>query len=208
MRSVPAAMVAVATAFAVVLGFGFWIHRITDAIPDTLFGCIAGAAIAAIACGLGCWMLGISPWKHMPLRIRRSRATPAGHIGRSAAQNAYDEDPSALAACVHLQPIEHAMRTTGVPVRLLIPSGYSPVVMAACRVNETQLRRVFDLPESIYYAERYQPERSEWDNPRADIICAECLESDTSRSGIQVLHPDECREDTPWFPAVRGGSSK
>jgi hypothetical protein len=210
MRTVLAGMAAVATAFAVVLGLGFWIHQRTGGIPDALFGSIAALAIAAIAGLITCLILGISPWKYVAYKIRRigaragnrSHAAPGERDERwSFAQIAYDENRNTTAACAHLQPVEHAMRMAGVEVRLLGISEYAPVVKAACRINEAELRRVFALPESVYYKEGYEPERSPWDNPRADIICAACLKSDRSRCDILVLHPSECRGDTPWFPA-------
>jgi hypothetical protein len=114
---------------------------------------------------------------------------------------AYAADVNKTAACVHLQPIERAMRLAGLDVRLLEISPYAPVVEAHCRVNVVELQRVFALPASIYYQEGYQPERSLRDNPRADIICGDCLRTDRAHSDILVLHPDQCREDTPWFPA-------
>lgn len=206
MRTELAGMVAVATAFAVVLGFGFWIHQRTHAIPDDLFGLIAALAIAAISGVIICLMLGISPGKHFARKIRgfgkRKYAAPVERVHRESAQQiAYHENQDTTATCAHLQPIEHAMRKAGVDVRLFARSDYGATVNAACRINEAELRRVFALPASVYYREIYQPERSPWDNPRADIICAECLKTDRSRCDILVLHPDECREETRWFPA-------
>jgi len=63
----------------------------------------------------------------------------------------------------------------------------------------------YDRSESILYWERYQPERSEWDNSRADTIRAVCLKSDRPRCDILTLHPDQWRNDTPWFPAPPEG---
>jgi hypothetical protein len=101
MRTLLARMAAVATAFAFVLGLGFWIHRRTSAIPDALFGLIAALAIAAIAGLIMCFMLRISPWKRLARRIGEIGARPANrkhtvHLERadprSAAQIAYDEN--------------------------------------------------------------------------------------------------------------------
>jgi hypothetical protein len=210
MRILLAGMVAVATAFAVVLGLGFWIHQRTDAIPDALFGLIAAVAIAAVAGTIMCLMLRSSPWESLVRHIdeigfrpfNRKYDAPVERVERrSIEQIAYHENLNTTAACAHLQSIEHAMRLAGMDVRLLEISEHAPVVKAACRINEAELKRVFGLPASIYYWEGYEPERSQWDNPRADIFCAECLQSNRSRCDILVLHPDECREDTPWFPA-------
>lgn len=120
---------------------------------------------------------------------------------RAVRQDAYDKDPSQTVSCVHLAPIERAMRAAGLKIRLDKYLEHGPSVAVTCRINVPELQRVFALPMSIYYRECYQPERSSLDNPRADIFCGGCLESDRSRCDIQVLHPEECQPDTPWFPA-------
>ncbi len=199
MHTMLAAMASVAAAFAIVLGVAFTVHGKIPAVPDGLFGLAAALAIPAIAGLIFCVLAGISPWKYASRAIARIDA--ARIEWRSAAQIADDENRDTLAACVHLQPIERAMRMAGLDVRLLGISEWGPGVKAACRINQAELIRVFALPASIYYREGYQPERSQWDNPRADIFCAECLKTDRSRCDILVLHPDECGADTPWFSA-------
>jgi hypothetical protein len=79
-------------------------------------------------------------------------------------------------------------------------------VKAECRINVPDLRRIFALPDWIHYQEGYEPERSQWDNPRGDIICRMCLATDRRRCDILVLHPDEWRANTPWFPAPPASS--
>jgi hypothetical protein len=93
------------------------------------------------------------------------------------------------------------MRLAGIDVQRLEISPYAPIVQATCRINLAALTQVFSLSPSIYYKEGYEAERSEFDNPRADLICRECLTADRERCDILVLHPDECRPDTPWFPS-------
>jgi len=189
-----AAFIAVAIAFAVVLLAGFWIQ------PKS--GVILGLAIPVIAITIFCLILGISPRKY--LRRFRFRAAPVREPvrhGPSPAQIAYSENRNATATCIHLQPIERAMRMAGLDVQLLEISPHAPTVKATCRINEPAFQRMFAPPAWIYYSEGYQPERSEHDNPRADITCGECLRSDRARSDILVLHPDESRENTPWFPS-------
>jgi hypothetical protein len=119
---------------------------------------------------------------------------------RSAEEIAYDANSDAVASCAHLQPIERAMRKAGIQLHLYHASDYV-MVKANCRINEAGLKRVFALDDSIYYWEQYQPERSQWDNPRGDIFCKQCLRIPGSRPDINVLHPDECHPDTPWFPS-------
>lgn len=212
MRLVFAAMVGVGTAFAVVLGVAFQIRPQVH-ISDDAFGTIAGLAIVMISVAIPCAILRISPFKAaasaldtiLAIRFRPSRPpavrTPRPPPLPSAEQIAYAADLNATATCVHLQPIERAMRLAGLDVKLRQPNPFLPVISAACRINEPELRRRFALPPSVYYKEGYQPDRSEFDNPRADIFCGECLVADRSRADILTLHPDECRPDTPWFPA-------
>ena len=93
------------------------------------------------------------------------------------------------------------MRRAGMEARLLPESEWGPVITVACRINFAGLQRAFSLPEFFYYEERYQPERSVFYNPRAEVVCGKCGEA-RRRSGILVLHPDECRADTRWFPSA------
>src|SRR5262245_58276086 len=113
----------------------------------------------------------MTPMFRRPLFRRKTTPQPNRVRIQSAAQVAYHNDRNATAACVHLQPIERAMRMAGIDVRLLEMSEYQPIIMADSRINEAELKRVFALPAFIQYQEQYQPERSEWDNPRADIMC-------------------------------------
>jgi hypothetical protein len=207
MRPLLVTMAAVAIAFAAVIWFGFWIHTKTDSIPDNVFAPIAYIAIFGIALLLTCWMLGISPrsgWTVQemfnPPKVRR-RPQVAKVRPPSAAQMAYLRNRNATVTCAHLEPLERAMRTSGIEVRLLENGASAPIIKAACRINEGELRRVFQLPPSVSYREGYEPDRGESGNPRADIICGYCQKTDRARCDILVLHPDEWRADTPWFPA-------
>jgi hypothetical protein len=129
------------------------------------------AAMAAVAAAITYLILTIASGKYnmgwtlfrRPFFCRKIASRPNPVIIQSPAQIAYRNDRNATAACIHLQPIEHAMRIAGVDVRLLEQSQYQPIVMADCRINEAELQRVFTLPASVQYWERYQPERSEWD---------------------------------------------
>lgn len=215
MRSLLAAMAAVAIAFTAVIAGGFWIHEKTTAIPDNLFGILGAFSLVIIAGTVYCLVMRIVPWKHFPARVEfpilwtRSRDLPPPHPyvrPRTSQQIAYAEDPSALATCEHLQPIERSMRAAGLAVQLEQLSVHGPTISATCRINQAELVRYFNLPDWIYYREGYQPERSQWDNPRADIFCGECVRNDRSRCDILVLHPDECGPDTPWFPSRPAGA--
>lgn len=201
MRSLLVTMAAVAIAFAAVIWFGFWIHARTDSIPDNIFGPVAYIAIFTIALLLTCWMLGISPLSGWSVKEMFGPRRAWG-VQSPAAQAAYAANRNATATCVHLRPIESAMRMAGVDVRLRPVSRYDPIIKASCRINEAGLRRVFQLHPSVYYEEGYEAERSDFDGPHANIICGHCRKSDRSRSNIVVLHPDQCSADTPWFPVA------
>lgn len=114
----------------------------------------------------------------------------------SDAQIDYNEDLARLATCVHLQPIERAMRTAGIQVKLEI----APNVSAPCRVDAEALQRHFYLPESVRYAEPPSYDRSVEDPPMAVVLCESC------KSLIRVVHPLEAQPQTPVFPVTAGGS--
>ena len=192
-------MMAVGVAFAVVLGIGFWWQ------PGAEWGVVGGFAICAIAVGIAFPLVGVSPWAGVG-RWWRGRGAKAvvGSAYRpddSAERISYEVNSSKTATCEHLVPMERAMRRSGMDVRLLPKSEFGSVISAACRINAAGLRRAFSLPEFVFYEERYHPERWQFDNPRADVICGKCREVNR-RSGIEVLHPDLCRADTPWFPSI------
>ncbi|MGJ5819752.1 hypothetical protein [Paludibaculum fermentans] len=210
MRSLLAAMAAVAMAFFAIIAGGFWIHEHFKAPPDSVFGFLAALSLVIVAFGLYCLFMGTAPWKLLPSHIdipnfwsrQRDLPPPKPYVRPlTPEQEAYSRDPFALATCLHLQPIERAMRTAGLAVRLEMLSVHGPTISVTCRIHQEELVRYFNLPDWIYYREGYEPERSQWDNPRADIFCGECMKSDRGRCDILVLHPDECRQDTPWFPS-------
>ncbi len=194
-------MAAVPVAFTVVLGFGFWVHDRGLSMDDSTFGLLAAIAIVAISFGIFSSITGIRFWpivRTFPQSIPRTPYVPRQ---LSEAEIAYPLDPNMTVSCAHLAPIEKAMRMAGIEVKYQAENIYRPIVRARCRVNEAELKRVFGLSNNIFYKESYEPERYEFENPRADIFCLECLKADRARSTIGVLHPDEYRLDTAWFPA-------
>ena len=177
MRNLLFCMMAVAGGFGVVLGIGFWWQ------PGAEWGVVGGVAVGVIGLGLGLRWLGYS------LMVRSGRAVaPVATVmpGRPAE------------ICEHLAVVEGAMREAGLEVRTLPESEWGPVIAVRCRVSP-----LATWPEFVVYEERYQPERYEFENPRADLLCTKC----GRRGGISVLHPDEWRGDTPWFPRSRGVGS-
>jgi len=116
-------------------------------------------------------------------------------------QIAYNENPNLTATCVHLQPIEHAMRAAGIMTRLLTGTwdqNFAPLpkVRAHCRINEPELKHCFTLPASVRYEEKYEPERYETDNPWAQLSCVAC------QSAIKLVHPEWPNALTKWFPSA------
>jgi hypothetical protein len=109
----------------------------------------------------------------------------------SDAQIDYNENPNRVATCVHLQPIEHEMRTTGISVRLTTGT----TVQADCCVDPVALAERFTLAPSVRYAEIPMYDRSILDPPVALITCDAC------GSTIDVDHQLRARLGTPWFPA-------
>jgi hypothetical protein len=159
-------------------------------MDTAIIGLVTVVVAVVLALQVGKWMQAVR--------------TPPMRRQRSAAQIAYDENPEATASCEHLQAVERAMRKAGLKVELFDGNEYQPAVRAACRINEPELRRTFALPESIVYREGYEAERTPHDFPRADIFCGECMYSNRAKCDILVLHPDECHDNTPWFPKAPG----
>jgi hypothetical protein len=94
------------------------------------------------------------------------------------------------ATCAHLRQVESDMRLAGMPMRL----ASSIAVAAKCRIDPAGLAARYRLRPPAHYAEFYLGDRSAQDFPTACITCSTC------RSSISVLHPDEARGDTMWFP--------
>ncbi len=112
-------------------------------------------------------------------------------------QIAYKDDRTILATCRHLQPIESAMRTSGIGTRRLagsISSNLAPRadVRASCRVEIATLRQKFPLPSCVTHDQGYHFDRYESDNPWAHLYCKQC------NSSIELAHPDEIK--FPIFP--------
>jgi hypothetical protein len=198
--------------YALTVGLTWLFFRRTETVHH-LFGAVMGVAYLV---GLRRYRgLPVSPlriWKNKR-NLSRSRATIAEAKRRRIAELAsdpvrqkyiplikrgevwsddqieYNENPQTTATCVHLEPIERAMRLAGTRLRRLT----GPNVRAQCRIDEAGIKRRFAPPASVQYREWYQPAH-ERDNPQAEISCVEC------RSAIDVIHPGQAREHTPWFP--------
>ncbi len=109
----------------------------------------------------------------------------------SDAQIDYDLDPDRLATCRHLQPVERALRRSGVTVRLR----RGPEVDADCRVDQAGFEATWRPPSTVVYSEVEGGGRAYEDPPHAFFACTTCW------SWIHVRHPLEATVATPWFPA-------
>lgn len=131
-------------------------------------------------------------------RVARLEADPAtykyGQMIRAGQQwrdetIAYDRDPTALATCVHLQPVERAMRQAGVHMRLAFDTLY-----ADCCVEPVALGRMFDLSGPASYLTI--PGDRPYDPRGATLFCRE-----HPKLRCFTVHLDEARAETPWFPS-------
>jgi hypothetical protein len=126
-----------------------------------------------------------------PLRSKYAALIERGEQW-SDEQIEYHENPRLVVTCAHLETIESAIRGAGIPVRRWHPPGKG--VSADCCVREEELARRFAWAPCVHYGVRYNPDRSEFDNPVGEIRCVVC------GSVIQVIHASEARENTRWFP--------
>ena len=94
------------------------------------------------------------------------------------------------ALCVHLQPIERAMRGFG--IHITQPQGRDP--QAHCQIDGVELELVFGPTVAALYVERHDIDRSYLDPKTALLWCAAC------NSHLWVVHADAATETTPWFP--------
>jgi hypothetical protein len=102
---------------------------------------------------------------------------------------AYDRDPDARITCIHLQPIEGAMREAGIALRPYFTGG----VDAACAIDEAALVAGFSLKPPVYYNSHVPGDRP-FEPEGAVIVCHE------HSSTIAVVHPHDAKRDTPRFP--------
>ncbi|MEO5794845.1 MAG: hypothetical protein ABIP34_07470 [Rhodoferax sp.] len=109
----------------------------------------------------------------------------------SDAQIAYSEDPRSTATCVHLQPIERAMRAT----HLVVRRTYNADVTAHCCIRQDAFAQRFGNAALALYGEHHDIDRSVYDPKSALFWCQPCS------SQLWVVHPEEAAPQTPWFPA-------
>lgn len=106
----------------------------------------------------------------------------------------YYENSALTATCIHLRPIEQAMRAAGIDVRLF----KEEQVTAHCHIDLPRLRQTFPLSASIRYAEFFAGDPESHERPTAFLIC------DDHKSMIHTVHPDS---PAPIFPAFFSASA-
>lgn len=193
----------VGAGFVVAIRLGFWMHD-QQAPRELSDGLVAGAAALLLYLLLtAIWQFWARrsvarPGKLLPLAV--VAAAPVARASFKAANPAPRPrplpprpwiDPRTLASCVHLAPIEEAMRADGIQMRVSRPL----FVSADCRISQPQLLDEFGADIAALYAERHDIDRSYLDPKTAFFHCQPC------HSTLMVVHPDEAREQTPWFPA-------
>lgn len=193
----------VGAGFIVAIRFGFWIHD-QQAPRELSDGLVAGAAALLL------YVLIAAIWQ---LWARRSAARPAivlplAVVGAAPVAKAIFMtanpaprprplpprpwvDPRVLASCTHLAPVELAMRAEGIQMRVSRPL----YVAADCRISQPEFVEEFGADIAALYDERHEIDRSYLDPKTAFFHCSPC------QSTLMVVHPEEAREQTPWFPA-------
>lgn len=125
-----------------------------------------------------------------PVRRKYAERMEQGEFW-SDEQIAYDLDPIRAATCPHLAPVERALRADGLAVRLLTGAH----VTAPCRLDVVALGRAIPLPATVRYSDDIpMPDRSPSDPTASALLCDPC------GSGIRVVHPNDAKPATPWFP--------
>jgi hypothetical protein len=214
-------MACVAAGFFLVIRMGFVLHAeplpapfdstlLTAISVGVLVAGFAAATVAAVRCGG--WALTAAQIRrdanHLDAAYREARRLRVAELAADPARAwyaplvergevwteeniAYYEDRESVMTCIHLQPVERAMRRTGIDLR----RRGKAEVQANCRIDAVALQQGFALVPPARYAEFFQAERHEHDNPTAYLIC------DRHLSMIRVVHPEETKsEDAPVFP--------
>lgn len=177
---------------AAAVGSGFWImiavgFRLHDQlVPIEVERGLIPAAVVLIAIVL--WGLR-ALWQRRSSQVLRE-ASDAIDVHKARAAE-YERDPMATSCCVHLAPIESAMRATGVRVQ----AGSPGAAVAQCCIDMEALAQKFSVPVSVKYQELYSPDRSGQDPPHATLYCETC------QSRLWLVHTGEASPGTPLFPA-------
>ncbi|MBK9654520.1 MAG: hypothetical protein IPO66_03255 [Rhodanobacteraceae bacterium] len=193
----------VGAGFVVVIRVGFLIHDQTP--PRELSdGLVAGAAALLVYL----MVAAIVHWWPRKPAARTASALPQAAVATAVAVKGPFEtanptplprplpprawvNPRTLASCVHLVPLEQAMAGDGITMRVSRPL----FVSANCRISQPHLIDEFGADIAAMYDERHEIDRSYLDPKTAFFHCAACT------STLMVVHPEEARDATPWFPA-------
>jgi hypothetical protein len=174
----------IASGFWVMIAVGFRLHD--QPVPVEVDSGLLPAALVLIA--TVSWGLR-ALWRRRSSQVLREASDAIdAHKARAAE---YERDPLATSCCVHLAPIESAMRAIG----LRVQAGSPGSAVAHCCIDMEALAQKFSLPVSVKYQELYSPDRSGEDPPHAMLYCETC------QSRLWLVHTGEASPGTPTFPA-------
>lgn len=139
------------------------------------------------------WMFALSLFVEIPLLLLLGTGFAAGSFfnrpwcGKPVKPGDY---PPAAIECSHLQPLKLAMQSGNIEMQ---PENLVHT-RANCRINLKEVARRFGPAIAALYEERHFIDRSFHDPKSAYFWCDAC------RSRLSVVHPEEARAATPWFP--------
>jgi hypothetical protein len=171
-------MVIVGSSMIVLLRMGFWMAG--EQPPAVIVGPFYIATVLLIAIVVPLIVVAVGNGLMRPGLSRNNRSQfvqPTQRLDRDV-------------LCVHLQPIESAMRAFGINTSQ--SRGYGP--QANCQIDRAALQREFGPTVAALYVERHDIDRSYLDPKTALLYCATC------NSQLWVAHADAAIETTPWFP--------
>ena len=178
---------AVAATMVLLLNLGFWIAG--DNAPRELRQAMYVAVLAWVLLGR-VWLK--RAWVTARGRRLAMASRPTLPVAPAAPNNTGSAPGPGL--CPHLQPIEQAMRMSGVAVRLQY--GH---LEAHCRIDLPRFGQRFGPSMANLYVERHEIDRSVLDPKTALFWCAACA------SRLYVVHPEQALVQTPCFPSTDGG---
>jgi hypothetical protein len=176
-------MAVVGASMIILLRVGFWMpgQPAPAVIVDPLLIAVVLLFAMVVAMIVVATRSELTRPKHLPLNERlqyEASIAPALPLGSNA-------------ICIHLQPIEHAIRAVGIGISQ--PLGRD--VQAYCLVDRVELSFAFGPTIAALYVERHDIDRSYLDPKTALFWCAAC------NARLWVVHAEAATQQTPWFPA-------
>jgi len=220
------AMVSVAAAFTLVLGFGYFMSRQQRAawMSNDLFGVVAGLTLVVLAFGIA-WLLGVFRIRfRIPSeasRQYRKDAARAQALSLEQRRRRVAELSADPARQKYAPLVERGEQWSDEQIAyhenpsLTVTCAHLQPIEQAMRAAGIDMRRSLEAPQvsaqcRINRAELarrfprvpsvHYSEFYQGERPAYDFPIA-VLACDECRSSIYVLHPAEAKPQTPWFPA-------